>query len=172
MKISPDSKNASVLASLLSEWIEHQREASGGQSEAAPGASGMGRLLFERRRNEGFWLGFVVAVVGGALGAVLLFDRDAMPLGVLLLAAAVVSLLLGVAFGRYLFRCYELGLTRRRGRDEVRLLYDEITEFTYSATRMFYKGAYTGTQLSLTFRAPRGNDPLFGEGAEHGRRSR
>ena len=33
-KISPDSKNASVLASLLSEWIEHQREASGGQPEA------------------------------------------------------------------------------------------------------------------------------------------
>ena len=60
-----------------------------------------------------------------------------------------------MVFGRYRFRCYELGLTRRRGRDEIRLLYDEITEFTYSATRMFYKGAYTGTQLSLTFRAPR-----------------
>ena len=48
-----------------------------------------------------------------------------------------------------------MGLSRRRGRDEVRLLYDEIAEFTYSATRMFYKGAYTGTQLNLTFRAPR-----------------
>ncbi len=119
VKIDPDSKNASVLASLVSEWIEHQRGASGGQSEAVPGASGMGRLLFERRRNEGFWLGFVVAVVGGPLGAVLLLRREAMPLGVLLLAAAVVSLLLGAAFGRYLFRCYELGLTRRRGRDEV-----------------------------------------------------
>ena len=49
-----------------------------------------------------------------------------------------------------------MGLTRRRGRNEFRLLYDEIAEFTYAATRMFYKGAYTGTQLSLTFRAPRG----------------
>ena len=95
-----------------------------------------------------------------------------MPVGVVLLAAAVASLLLGVVFGRYRFRCYESGLTRRRGRDELRLLYDEITEFTYSATRMFYKGAYTGTQLSLTFRAPRADDPLFGQGAEHGRRSR
>ena len=81
-KISPDSKNASVLAALLSEWIEHQREASGGQPAATSGASGMGRLLFERRRNEGFWLGIVVAVIGGVAGAVLLFDRDTMPLGV------------------------------------------------------------------------------------------
>ena len=115
----------------------------------------MGRLLFERRRNEGFWLGIVVAVIGGVAGAALLFERDTMALGVVLLAAAVASLLLGLVFGRYRFRCYELGLTRRRGRDELRLLYDEIAEFTYSATRMFYKGAYTGTQLSLTFRAPR-----------------
>jgi len=155
-KISPDSKNASVLVSLLSEWIEHQREASGGPPEANSGVSGMGRLLFERRRNEGFWLGLVFAVIGGVAGAVLLLERDTMPIGVILLAAAVASLLLGVVFGRYLFRCYELGLTRRRGRGELRLRYDEIAEFTYSATRMFYKGAYTGTQLRVTFRASRG----------------
>ena len=172
-KIKPDSKNASVLASLLTEWIEHQREASGGQPEAIPGASGMGRLLFERRRNEGFWLGIVAAAVSGATGAAMLFDRNALPfVGVVLLLAAVASLLLGLLFGRYRFRCNELGLTRRRGRDEVRLLYDEIAEFTYAATRMFYKGAIRGRQLSLTFRAPRASDPLFGEGAEHGRRSR
>ena len=116
----------------------------------------MGRLLFERRRNEGFWLGLLAAGISGTAGVILLFHRDAKPIGVVLLAAAVASLLLGVAFGRYLFRCYELGLARRRGRDELRLLYDEIAEFTYAATRMFYKGAYTGTQLSLTFRAPRG----------------
>ena len=155
-KISPDSKNASVLASLLSEWIDHQREASGGQPEATTGGSGMGRLLFERRRNEGLWLGIVLAVAGGVAGAVMLFDHKAIPVGVLLLVAAVASLLLGIVFGHYCFRCYESGLTRRRGRDELRLLYDEIAEFTYAATRMFYKGAYTGTQLSLTFRAPRG----------------
>ncbi len=157
-RISPDSKNASVLAALLSEWVEHQREGSGGPgpSEAASGASGMGRLLFERRRNEGLWLGILLAVGGSVAGAVMLFGRHPHALGVLLLAAAVASLLLGVAFGRYCFRCHELGLIRRRGRNEFRLLYDEITEFTYSATRMFYKGAYTGTQMSLIFRAPRG----------------
>jgi hypothetical protein len=115
----------------------------------------MGRLLFERRRDEGFWAGFVVAVIGGVAGAILLFHRHTMPLAVILLAAAVASLLLGALYGRYLFRCYELGLTRRRGRDEFRLRYEDITEFTYSATPMFYKGAYTGTQLSLTFRAAR-----------------
>ncbi|MGA2256699.1 MAG: hypothetical protein ABSG53_18785 [Thermoguttaceae bacterium] len=155
-KISPDSKNASVLASLLSQWVEHQCEASGGKPEATSGVSGMGRLLFERRRNEGFWLGIVVSVIGGVAGAAMLFDRHAKPGGVALLVAAAALLLLGVVFGRYRFRCYESGLTRRRGRNELRLLYDEIAEFTYTATRMFYKGAYTGTQLSLIFRAPRG----------------
>ena len=154
-KISPDSKNASVLASLSSEWIEHQREALGGQPEATSGTSGMGRLLFERRRNNGSWLGLVFAIIGSVAGVVLLFEQDTL-IGVVLLAAAMASLLLGLAFGRYVFRCYESGLTRRRGRDELRLSYDEIAEFTYAATRMFYKGAYTGTQLGLTFRAPRG----------------
>ena len=155
-RIRPDSKNAAVLLSLTSEWIEHQREGAGGQSEAASGGSGMGRLLFERRRNDGFWLGLLFAVLGGAAGAILLCDRDTVPLGMALLAAAAASLILGAIFGRCLFRCYELGLTRRRGRGEFRLLYQEIAEFTYNATRMFYKGVYTGTQLSLTFRAHRG----------------
>jgi hypothetical protein len=98
----------------------------------------------------------VAAVIGGGVGAALLIERDTKLVGVFLLAVAAASLLLGVIFGRYLFRCYELGLIRRRSRREFRLLYDEIAEFTYAATRMFYKGAYTGTQLSLTFRAPRG----------------
>ncbi len=155
-KISPDSKNASVLASLLSQWIDHQREACGGQPAATSGASGMGRLLFERRTNDGLWVGALFAAFGAVTGTVILFDRDLMPLGVAILIAAVVSLLLGIFFGRHCFRCYELGLTRRRGRDEFRLRYDEITEFTYVATRMFYKGTYIGTRLGLTFRASRG----------------
>ena len=115
----------------------------------------MGRLLFERRRYEGFWVASGLAVVGGSAGAVLLADRgDAAPLGVVLLAAAVVSLLLGMVCGRYRFRCHELGLVRRRAGREIRLRYDEITELTYSAKRIFYKGSYVGTRLNLTFRAP------------------
>jgi uncharacterized membrane protein HdeD (DUF308 family) len=155
-KISPDSKNASVLASLLTQWIEHQREASGGDSSEALDSSGMGRLLFERRRYDGLWMAFICSIVIGAAGMVLLFDRNATRLGAVLVGAAVVSLLLGVVFGRYRFRCFERGLSRRRNRDEFRLRYDEIREFTYAATRMFYKGTYVGTRLRLTFRAPQG----------------
>ena len=94
-KIRPDSKNASVLAALMSEWIEHQRQGCGGLPEPAQGASGMGRLLFERRRNEGFRLGILFAGIGGVAGAVFLCDRDTMPIGAVLLAAAVASLLVG-----------------------------------------------------------------------------
>jgi hypothetical protein len=115
----------------------------------------MGRLLFERRRKNAFWLGLVLAVPCGAIGTALLFDRDAAPVGVALLAVALGSLVSGAVFQRRRFRCYELGLTRRRIRDEVALRFDEITEFTYSATPTFYKGAYVGTRVSLTFRAPR-----------------
>ncbi len=154
MKISPDSKNAPVLAALLNEWVDHQCGASRNQPEPSPGASGMGRLLFERRRNEGFWLGIVVAGIGGAAGAAMLFDRNMMSLGVVLLVVAAVSLPLTVLFGRYLFRCYELGLTSARGHDKRRLLYDEITEFTYGAKRTFDKVGYAGTQVRLLLRAP------------------
>ena len=133
-----------MLASLLGEWIEHQREASGEQSDPAPGASGMGRLLFERRRKDAFWLGLVAAVPCGLIGTFVLFDGKAVAVGVGMLAAAAAALVSGVVFDRQRFRCYELGLARRRIRDEVRLLYDEIAEFTYSAVPTFYKGAISG----------------------------
>jgi hypothetical protein len=155
-RISPDSKNALVLGSLMTEWIEHQRGASKGPSEAAPGASGLGRLLFERRLRAGFTLAAIFSVLGGVAGAIALVNRETRPLGIVLLAGAAVLFLLGMVFGRALFRCYELGLVRRGARRELRLLYDEITEFTYGATRTFHNGAYAGTMLSLTFRAPRG----------------
>ncbi len=164
-RIRPDSKNASVLAALLTEWIEHQREGghrvpvAGGSSEATAGASGMGRLLFERCRSDGSWLGVGLAVGGGVAGVVLLFGRHPHVLAIILLAAAAASLVLGMAFGRYRFRCYELGLTRRRGRDEFRLLYDEIMEFTYSATRISPRGVWKVTvrwlsACRITFSTP------------------
>ncbi len=155
-KIDPASKNAAVLAALVNEWIEHQRGASGGEPAAASGASGMGRLLFQRQRDGGLWLGVIFAVIGAVAGGISLLNGDPKPFGVALLITALAALGLGIFFGRYLFRCYELGLTRRRGRNEFRLLYDEIKEFTFAATRMFYKGSYIGTRLSLIFRSPRG----------------
>jgi hypothetical protein len=152
-RISPDSKNASVLAALMSEWIEHQRECSSGPPEATPGASGMGRLLFERRLNDPFITIVRYVLHFGLMGTiVLLVGHHVAPLCVVLLA----EFLLHWLYGRHSFRCYELGLVRRRGRSEFRLLYDEITEFTFSATPSYYRGAYIGTQLNLTSRAPRG----------------
>ena len=68
----------------------------------------MGRLLFERRRNEGFWLGPVLpSSAAGRRGLALRSRRGAF--GLLLLPAAVASLALGVVFGRCRFRCYEWG---------------------------------------------------------------
>ena len=107
-KISPDSKNASVLASLLSEWIEHQREASRRPARGNSRRIGHGppavRTTQERRFLAGLrpcrhWRRWS--------GAVLLFDRDAMPVGVLLLVAAA-----GVAAAGHGLRTLPLPLLR------------------------------------------------------------
>ena len=140
----------------MGEWIEHQRGASESPPEAVRGASGLGRLLFERRAKAGFTLAAIFAVLGVVLGAAALVNRETRPLGIALLTGATVLFVLGVAFGSALLRCYEQGLVRRWARRELRLRYDEITEFTYGATRTFHNGAYAGTLLSLTFRAPQG----------------
>jgi hypothetical protein len=85
----------------------------------------------------------------------MLADRTMRGAAVGPLAVAVAVLILGWVFGRDRFYCYERGLSRRRGR-EFRLLYDEISELTYSATRVFVNGSYSGTKMKLKVRAQRG----------------
>jgi hypothetical protein len=153
VKIAPDSKNAPVLAALLGEWMELRKDAADEAVAEAP-ADGLGRLLFERRNNSGLWVGLLFAILGGIAGTVLLFQRGTPPIGALVLGVAAVSAALGLLFGRYVFRCYERGLVRRRGSSELRMPYTDIVQFDYSATRMFHNGAYTGTAFSLSFRSP------------------
>ena len=137
MRISPDSKNAPVLAAPLGEWVEHQRKSTGSNSPATPGKSGLGRILFERPQNGGFSLGVKVACGSAAVAANMLFiDPGAMCFSAVLLVVAAMALWLGLAFGRCAVRFYELGLTSTQGRDECRLLYSDITEVTYAATIM------------------------------------
>ncbi len=152
-KIDPDSKNAPILGILLSEWVEH-RQKEPDAVDAPVAKNGMGRLLFERRRNEAFALGVLFGLIGIVAGVVLAFQRQTQVAGIIAIAAACIVLALGLLFGRYVFRCYERGLMRRRGRREVRMAYADVVEFNYGATRMFYNGAYTGTSFSLSFRSP------------------
>jgi hypothetical protein len=139
----------------LSEGIEKKHEGSSGQTERIAGTTGMGRLLFERSRNENFLLGLVVSGIFGVLGTAMLADRTMKGAAVGPLAVALAVLFLGWVFGRDRFRCYERGLSRRRAR-EFSLLYDEISELTYSATRVFVNGSYSGTKMKLRVRAQRG----------------
>ena len=137
-KIRPDSKNASVLALLLTEWIEHQREASAGQPEQTPGSSGLGRLLFERRMIDSSLNNVRFALHLGLAGSViLLFGHHFAPV----CAIALAETALNVIFGRCFLRCYEFGLSRRRRGNEFRLSYNEITEMTYAASPVEFFGA-------------------------------
>ena len=85
----------------------------------------------------------------------MLADRTTRGEAVGTLVVAVGVLILGSVFGRDRFRCYERGLSRRTAR-EFQLLYDEISEITYSATRVFVNGSYSGTKMKMTVRAPAG----------------
>ncbi len=152
-KIDPNSKNAPVLSSLLAEWLEHRKAEPGEAVDAAASQGRLGRLLFERRRNEGLMLGLVFGPLGLACGTVLMFQPKTQVAGLLVIAGACAALALGLLFGRYLFRCYERGLTRRRGSSEVRMAYADVLEFNYGATRMFHNGVYTGTAFTLSFRS-------------------
>ena len=57
----------------------------------------------------------------------------------------------------FVFRCHERGGFTASGAGEQRLSYADITQFTYSATRHFHNGAYTGTQFSMKCAGPQAN---------------
>jgi hypothetical protein len=147
LRIDPNSMNAAVLALLLDDWIRHQREQSGSQAEAGPGASRIGRLLFERRSIGTFAHSMVAGIHLVAIAATLRFGHH------LAVVFGLTFALFEALFLRFRLGFYESGLVRRWLRREIRLKYDEITEFTYAATPRYHFGSYVGTQLSLTFRA-------------------
>jgi hypothetical protein len=153
-KIDPASKNAAVLSSLLADWIDHQRQAAGGRPAEDRGASGLGRVLFERRSRDPFTMYLGGAVHLAVMGGVWLFGHH-------LLLVLAIPLALGVfevVFGHFRFRCFESGLGRRWKGSEFLLPFDEITEFTYVEKPILDMN----TQLSMTFRAPRGTIRFVG----------
>jgi hypothetical protein len=151
-KIDPDSKNADVLASLLGDWIEHQRAASDGQPGASPSASGLGRLLFERRSIGGLPKYFTYPVHAAMLAVAIVFGHH------LVYPVAVAVGIFERVFGHFRMRCYESGVGRRWGPGEFCLRFDEISEFTCAAKKILE----SYIQLSMTFQAARGTIRFVG----------
>lgn len=163
-QIDPGSRNAPILAVLVGEWSSHKEASAKGGAEGGDGAraeehdtaGGLGRVLFQRDRR-------VPRAVLAVVAACLLVPGAVLALGPRTLGAAVLLLLIGAVpavlawYGPFTtFRCHESGVSRQTRRGRTVMRYQEMTEFTYQATRQFVNGAYTGTTLAMKFRAPGG----------------
>jgi len=166
-RIDPASRNAPVLSSLLNDWAAHQASIrppdAMGPAAAEPAGEGslgsgpgFGKLLFERRQRGVMWGLIAVAVIAAGAGAFLVAQPHTLPFGAIVLVLVPAAGFSAWYWGAQVFRCYEGGIVRQFGRRERRIAYTEIFEFTYTATRWFHNGVYTGTQLSMTFRSPEG----------------
>jgi hypothetical protein len=162
-RLDPGSRNVPVLSALVGAWIERQEAATGQERQAdqpPTGAAseggpvfGLGRLLFERPGRTAPALPTCLFLAAGVL-SVFAFVAGYWPVGLTLVVLAVGMLVWAFAKSRTVFRCHERGVYRRTYKSETRIPYQEMSEFTFSATRFFHNGVYTGTQLSMIFRSP------------------
>jgi hypothetical protein len=158
-RIPVGDRNAQVLMQVL-RW--RVRDAGAKQDEEQL-EEGLGRIIFQRDRGLSptafvvlMVLGAVCLVVGLGVIALIAADppqRDAAT-AVLVLGGVpllVAGIMLGVGyFNRVnIFRAHALGLSRHNWQGKRVLRYEEIGTFTWSATRVYVNGAYTGTRMLL-----------------------
>lgn len=150
IKIPIKSRNSYLLIRMLGKLIPER------DGDAAP-TEGLGRILFERATRFRA-VGWVLAVIFTLL-SLLLFSVH--PVLGLLAPVGVIALFVLIYFycEKTAFRCHEFGVYQSGMTGEQRLRYEDVQSFTYSATRMYYNGAYTGTQTQMSF------EPKPGSGA-------
>jgi hypothetical protein len=156
-----DSPNAPVLLQVLVKRLAARPPDENDDPES------LGRVIFERdtsHKPATMLVGGTVAVLlflGGA--AVLYFyltgnAADRPPLVFALVLHAFAAGLAAVLwFGRRnVLRCHARGVCRIKNSKTTEMRYDEVKTFTYSATRHYHNGAYTGTILNMQFESTDG----------------
>ena len=143
------SRNAYLLPALLKPLIS---DAAKGGAESP---TGLGRVLFERKPQP--TLTVLLIAIGGIMslvGVILIATGgigELWPL-VLLVPGGLILAGAGVALKLSNFRCHERGVWQKSIFGQKLLRYADIGSFTYSATRHYHNGAYTGTHLSMSFK--------------------
>lgn len=155
------SPNALVLLRLL------DRELTARPPRADEEAPGLGRIIFQRDHSTSKAAMVVVSALAAAgVAAGLVFGVMAAfngaPGDMVLIALAVAGVpaaIWAIAFAKRVnvFRCHARGVCKLTPGRALELRYEDVAGFTYSATRHYYNGAYTGTQVSLRFE-PRSGD--------------
>ncbi|MCC9604495.1 hypothetical protein LOC68_27745 [Blastopirellula sp. JC732] len=150
IKFPIKGRNSYLLIRLLGKMIPEQN------ANAAP-ANGLGRVLFERATRFNA-VGWVLAIIVTILSLLLFVVHPLLGLAAPLVVIAF-SVLIYFYCERTSFRCHDQGVFQSGMTGHQKIRYEDVESFTYSATRMYYNGAYTGTQTQMTF------DPLPGSGA-------
>jgi hypothetical protein len=153
------SLNAQVLMNLLRWRIREQ----GAKQDEEELEGGLGRIIFQRDKSLSRAAYLVLIVLGIALilggatlvGCALVLSNNQKDMAgvsvigfVILLfgtAAVVVAGLTRVD----VFRAHVLGLSRTTWLGRKVLRYEDIEAFTWSATRVYVNGAYTGTRMLI-----------------------
>ena len=140
LKLNPAEANILPIMAIVARHLAKREEQQG-----EPQGGGLGRILFERRQSK--VLGWILLVI-------------AIPLVLALVGIPLIYFARGLIRGY--FRCHERGVSRRFAGKETSLLYTQVASFVYSATRMYYNGAYTGTSLVMNFMTedPRKTPPI------------
>jgi hypothetical protein len=137
------ARDSRLLLDLVRERLPKPKE---GQS---PDPEGLGRVLFERRRGN-WWMVLVVGLLVMAGGTGLLLDAE------LIVGSIIVTIGVGlVAYAFNLrssyFRCHQRGVCMTGWVENREIRFEEVDVFTYSATRHFVNGAYSGTAFVFKF---------------------
>lgn len=145
-KVSDKTVNASILLELLSGIID-ARGSSGDEPD-------LGNILFERKTMTllANCICYGLAAAAAVCGYAIYSDVP---------AAGIICTGIGMAIaaGTWIcrndvLRCHARGVFRKHFGRERQLRYNEVASFSYSATRMYHNGLYTGTSISMKF-APR-----------------
>ena len=147
ISIRPESKNAPVLFALLADWIHVRQEATDSRRGDDSERSGLGRLLFARRRAELAEAVSIIAFVFAAVGGMLICFEDIRPYAIASCALAALLFVSRRFISIPVFRCHEFAFVQAKGLHEQVIRYRDITEFTYSLKSSFYRGHYLGTNI-------------------------
>ncbi len=148
------SRNAHVLDTLLS-----KRLAERGQQPASD-TTGLGRILFERKPQAGMiaalWFFALLVGMGGVVMFAVVPDVGIIA-GPIMIGVGALLVLAAIATQKANFRCHERGVFQSGMMSEKQLLYADVGSFSYGATRHYYNGVYTGTQLIMQFQPADGS---------------
>lgn len=155
-KVELDSPNAPVLLQVLVKRLADRPPDENDDPES------LGRVIFERDISYSpvtmlFVMTFAVLLFLGGLAGLYFHitepPANRPPLVVAILPHVFAALLAAALwFGRQdILRCHARGVCRVKNGKTTEMRYDEVKVFTYSATRNFHNGSYTGTTLVMQF---------------------